>query len=99
MLPSNLDVLQASVEFREVPKLPQLWGTRGDGTAAHGAASGAVHSAPTFCVLEAGRQGHAFSPGNPRNAPRDQPALLDSSRKGWATALFVLLKPKPQIFV
>lgn len=48
-------------------------------------------------VHPGGWQGHAFCPGNPRNAPRDQPALLDSSRKGWATAVLILSKPKPQI--
>lgn len=79
MLPSNLDVLQASVEFREVPKLPQLWGTRGDGTAAHGAASGAVHSAPTFCVLEAGRA-TLSPPETPKTPP--ETSLLCWIRRG-----------------
>lgn len=58
-------------------------GPLGDGTATCGAASGAVHSAPTVCILEAGRD-TLSPPETLEMLPEISLLYLDSSRKGWA---------------
>lgn len=78
------------------PSFPDFGAPQGAGPAACRAALGAVHSAPTICVLEAGRA--TVSALETLEMPPETSLLhLDPPRRGWATAVFIFVESKPQI--